>query len=122
VGPFSEVDTATRQRIWDGIHARSVHGEHMTLGVVELDPGAVAPEHSHPHEQFGLILEGSAVFRIGDETKELGPGSFYVIPGDTPHMAEAGPDGTVLIDVFSPVREEWREAEAAEPEVPRWPT
>ncbi len=118
---FDHVDTMMRQRIWEGIHSRSVHGERMTLGVVELDPGAVAPEHRHPHEQFGLILSGSAVFRIGDETKELGPGSTYVIPPNEPHTAEAGAEGTVLIDVFSPVREEWRAAEAGEPAEPRWP-
>ena len=111
-----------RQRIWDGINARNVHGERMTLGVVELDPGAVAPEHSHPHEQFGVVLSGSVLFRIGDETKELRPGSVYVIPANVPHTAEAGPGGTVLIDVFSPVREEWQAAPPANSAEPRWPS
>jgi quercetin dioxygenase-like cupin family protein len=121
VSAFSHVSALDFQRIWDGIYARSVHGERMTLGVVELDPGAVAPEHAHPHEQFGLILSGSAVFHIGGETKDLGPGDLYVIPGNVPHSAEAGRDGTVLIDVFSPVREEWRAAGIANEREPLWP-
>ena len=104
-----------RRRIWEGIHARVVHGEQMTLGVVELDPGAVALEHSHPHEQLGIVLSGSARFTIGDETKELGAGDLYVIPGGVIHTAEAGPEGVVVIDVFTPLREEWHDAESAEP-------
>ena len=118
---FSKLTELDRQRVWDGIHARMVHGEQMTFGVVELDPGAVAPEHAHPHEQHGLVLDGSVRFRIGDEVKELRAGDFYVIPGHVAHEAEAGSDGTVLIDVFTPIREEWRAAETVEPTEPRWP-
>jgi quercetin dioxygenase-like cupin family protein len=121
VSAFSELSELDRQRVWDGIHARMVHGDEMTLGIVELDPGAVAPEHAHPHEQFGVVLEGSVRFRVGDETKELGAGDLYVIPGHVPHEAEAGSEGTVLIDVFTPIREEWRAAETVESSEPRWP-
>ncbi|MDQ3865466.1 MAG: cupin domain-containing protein [Actinomycetota bacterium] len=122
IDAFHELPALARQRIWDGITSRNVHGERMTLGVVELDPDAVAPEHSHPHEQFGVVLSGSVLFRIGDETKELRPGSVYVIPANAPHTAQAGPGGTVLIDVFSPVREEWQAAPAADDAEPRWPS
>ena len=118
---FSDLREVDRQRVWEGIHARMVHGDRMTFGVVELDPGALAAEHAHPHEQHGLILDGSITFRIGDETKELGPGDLYVVPGDVPHEATAGPDGTVLVDVFTPIREEWRAAETVERSEPRWP-
>ncbi|MBA2615327.1 MAG: cupin domain-containing protein [Actinobacteria bacterium] len=122
MGAFARLGSLDRQRIWAGIHARMVHGERMTLGVVELDPGAAAPEHAHAHEQVGLVLSGSVRFTIGDETRELRQGDVYVIPSDVSHTAEAGPEGTALIDVFSPVREEWRAAETAEPAEPRWPT
>ena len=59
----------------------------MTLGVIELDLNSVVPEHSHEPEQVGLCLAGSLRFRVGDETRELGPGtltpvSTQVIPTD----------------------------------------
>ena len=107
--------------IWHGIAARVVEGEQLTLAVVELDPGAVAREHSHANEQLGIVLSGAMTFRIGDETRELGPGDLYTIPSNVPHEATAGPDGAVVIDVFAPPRRDWDALEPGEPRGPRWP-
>ena len=107
--------------IWDGIAARVVAGEQLTLAVVELDPGAVAREHSHANEQLGIVLSGAMTFRIGDETRELGPGETWTIPSNVPHEATAGPDGAVVIDVFAPPRRDWDAFEPGEPRAPRWP-
>ena len=60
-------------RIWDGVLARTIEGEQLSLAVVELDPGSVVREHSHENEQLGFVGSGSVTFRIGDETRELGP-------------------------------------------------
>jgi quercetin dioxygenase-like cupin family protein len=91
------------------------------MAVVELDSGAVVPEHRHVNEQLGIVLSGIVVFRVGEETRELGPGETWRIPPDTPHEVEAGPNGAVVIDVFSPVRSDWAELEPSEPRSPRWP-
>ena len=111
---FDDVRSLVPRRIWDGITARSVHGERLTLAVVELEPGAVAEEHSHPHDQLGMVLRGSMRFRVGDEERELGPGETWEIPSNTPHRAEAGADGATVLDLFSPPRSEWAEAEPAD--------
>jgi quercetin dioxygenase-like cupin family protein len=108
-------------RVWDGVRARRVEGERITLAVVELDPDAVVPEHRHPAEQNGLVLRGQMTFRIGDEERVLGPGGTWRILGDTPHSATAGPDGAEVIDVFSPTRGDWDELEQLPPAAPRWP-
>lgn len=108
------------QQIWDGVLGRSVHGERVTLGVIELDPGSVVPEHSHENEQLGVVLSGSLVFRVGDETRELGPGGTWRIPANTPHEVRTGPDGAAVIDVFAPTREDWKPLEHRE-RAPRWP-
>ncbi len=73
-----------------------MHGERLTLAVVELEPGAVAEEHSHEHEQLGMVLRGSLRFRVGEEERELGPGETWEIPSNTLHRAEAGPDGATV--------------------------
>ena len=121
MAPFDDVRELPLRPIWDGIKARIVHGERLLLGVVELDPGAVAQEHHHEHEQLGLVISGAVTFRIGDETRELGAGDTYTIPSNVVHEATAGPEGTVLIDVFAPVREDWIALEPADPREPRWP-
>jgi quercetin dioxygenase-like cupin family protein len=108
------------QQIWERIAARSVNGERITLAVVELDPGAVVAEHSHEHEQLGIVLRGTMDFRVGDERRQFRPGGTWRIASNTPHEATAGPHGAVVIDVFAPVRDDWAELESLE-RAPRWP-
>lgn len=117
---LESLDAIPPRRIWDGILARAVDGERITLAFVELDPGAVVPEHHHENEQLGIVLQGTVTFRVGEETRELGPGGTWRIPSETPHEVEAGPDGAVVIDVFAPVRSDWVELEPQEPSAPRW--
>jgi quercetin dioxygenase-like cupin family protein len=121
VSSFDDLSTLDLQRIWDGVHLRVVHGDRITLGVIELDPNSVVPEHSHENEQLGMCLGGSLVFRVADESRELGPGETWTIPGNVPHEVQVGPEGAVVIDVFVPPREDWREAERVDARPPRWP-
>ena len=118
---FDDVRSIVPRKVWDGITARAVHGERLTLAVVELAPGAIAEEHSHDHEQLGLVLRGSIRFRVGDEERELGPGETWEIPSNTPHRAEAGPDGATVLDLFAPPRSEWEQGEPGEAGPGRWP-
>ena len=107
--------------VWgDAVRARKVEGEGITLAVVELAPGAVVPEHRHPHEQLGLCIRGSVRFRIDDEERELGPGGTWRILSGRPHEVVAGADGAVVIDVFAPRRDDWQ-FPFREPTAPRWP-
>ena len=94
-------------QVWDGVVARRVEGDRLTVAVVELAPDATVPEHRHPHEQCGLVIEGEVRFRIGDEERVLGPGGTWRILGDVPHAVVAGPEGAVVIDTFSPRRDDW---------------
>ena len=118
---FGDVSSLDLQRIWDGVHGRIVHGDRLTLGVIELDPGSVVPEHSHDHEQLGMCLSGSLDFRVGDESRELRAGETWSIPSNVPHEVRVGPDGAVVIDVFAPTRDDWRGAERVDARTPRWP-
>jgi quercetin dioxygenase-like cupin family protein len=121
VGAFSDLGTIAPQQIWERIAARSLHGERITLSVVELDPDAVVAEHSHENEQLGMVLRGTIDFRVGDERRELGPGGTWRIPANTLHEATAGPEGAVVIDVFAPPRDDFRELDSLEQRAPRWP-
>ena len=108
-------------QVWEGIRARRVEGDQVTLAIVELDPNAVVPEHTHPSEQNGLVITGELRFRIGEEERLLGPGGTWRILGGVPHAATAGPEGAVVIDVFSPIREDWNAFEVLPLAEPRWP-
>jgi quercetin dioxygenase-like cupin family protein len=121
VDAFDELAAIGPQDIWNGVCVRALHGERITLGVVELDPGSVVPEHSHENEQLGIVLFGSLTFSVGDESRELGPGGTWRIPANTPHEVTTGPDGAVVIDVFAPTRDDWSAFEPQAPRAPRWP-
>ena len=92
-----------------GAVARSLFGEKAMLNIVEMEPGAVVAMHSHPHEQLGLILAGSMTMVVDGVTHECGPMVAYVLPGGVEHGGTAGPRGATVLDVFAPVREDYRE-------------
>jgi quercetin dioxygenase-like cupin family protein len=107
--------------IWDGVLSRAVQGEHITLAVVELAPGCEVPEHQHPNEQLGLVIQGSMTFEIGGERRQLAAGDTYNIPANVLHRVTAGPNGGVAVDCFSPVRADWVRFTALPPARPAWP-
>jgi quercetin dioxygenase-like cupin family protein len=59
--------------IRDGITARAVEGERITMAVVDLDPNAHLPEHHHESEQLGFVIKGTLDFRIGSEKSVARP-------------------------------------------------
>jgi quercetin dioxygenase-like cupin family protein len=122
VSAFADLASIAPQQIWDGVVGRTVHGERLTFSVVELEPDAEVPEHRHENEQLGMLLTGLLVFRIGDEQRELrGPGGTWLIPSNVPHSVTAGPEGAVLIEVFSPPRADWAGIPQQAPSPGRWP-
>jgi unsaturated pyranuronate lyase len=92
----------------EGVHGRALFGDAAMLNLVELEPGAIVPEHSHPHEQLGIGISGLIVMLIDGEEHPLGPLTAMHIPSGVVHGAYAGPEGAVVLDVFVPVREDFR--------------
>ncbi|MBI3973837.1 MAG: cupin domain-containing protein [Chloroflexi bacterium] len=105
---FITWDGRPRRELFPGVRFAVASGEKLMLSRVELDAGAVVPEHQHPHEQFGIVVEGDAEFTIGGETRHLVEGDYYAIPGGVLHKVITGPHGAVCLDIFSPPREEYR--------------
>ena len=75
---------------------------------VEMEPRAVVERHSHPHEQLGILLEGELHFEIGDERRTVQPGGMWRIPGGVEHTATAGDAPVKALDVFYPIRDDYR--------------
>lgn len=90
-----------------GLKGYYTHGERMTLGLVEIEAGSNLAEHKHPHEQITYIIEGELEMMIGGVPHTLKAGMSQVIPSDTLHSAVAVTKVS-LIDVFNPVREDYR--------------
>jgi quercetin dioxygenase-like cupin family protein len=91
-----------------GVSMFTTEAERMTLSIVEMEPHSVIPEHSHPHEQIGYMVEGEFEFQIGGKSYHVTPGQIWRIPGGVPHKVIAGPRKVRAIDVFYPIREDMR--------------
>jgi len=110
---FSGLDRLEQIRIWEGITALPVDGERTTLAVIELTAGSAVPEHRHDNEQLGVLIRGSLLFRIGTETRDVGPGDTWSIPSGMPHQVTAGPAGALAVECFTPARGDWAALERA---------
>lgn len=92
-----------------GVDARPLFGDGAMINLIEFEPGAEVPLHSHPHEQLGLVLRGMQALVVDGVAHELGPMEGYVLPGHVEHSAYCGPEGATVIDIFCPVREDYHE-------------
>jgi quercetin dioxygenase-like cupin family protein len=121
VSAFGDLASTPPVTLAPGAVARPLHGERLTFAVVEIDAGAALPAHSHDNEQLGMVLSGSVEFRIGDEERIVRAGGTWSIPSGVPHSLRAGAEGAVFLDVFAPVRDDWKSLDTLPPAEPRWP-
>jgi quercetin dioxygenase-like cupin family protein len=118
---FQDLAAIPAQQLSPGYLARAIHGGRVTFAVVEIEPHAELPEHSHENEQLGIVLKGAVTFRVGSEEKTIAAGWTWCIPPGIPHFVRGGADGAVVLDIFAPTREEWRRLEATASASPKWP-
>ena len=105
---FVDKSQCSHHRIFPGVDIYTAAGDEMMLSLVEMQPHAVVEEHRHEHEQMGLMLEGEADFVVGGERRHVTAGQMWRIPGGVPHKVIAGSAGIRALDVFHPIREDYR--------------
>ncbi len=105
---FNDLEKRDSKEIVPGVQMRTFWGDKMLMAVVDLEINATVPLHSHPHEQCGTVLAGEMILTIAGEERILKPGDTYLIPGGVEHSARGGGIPTRVLDVFSPVREEYK--------------
>jgi quercetin dioxygenase-like cupin family protein len=89
------------------IGRRMFHTDTMTVAWITLAKGALVPRHLHPNEQVATVLEGRLRFIVGDGEELIASvGESVPLGANVPHEVEALEDSVVL-DVFSPVRQDW---------------
>ncbi|TWT57899.1 Cupin domain protein [Thalassoglobus neptunius] len=111
---FLDLNQIPAVEVFPGCRLRTPHGENLMLSYLEMDEGAVIPSHSHPHEQAGILLQGKLDLTIEGEMRTVEPGAMFLIPGGVEHMAVASHGPVVVLDVFSPVREDYAQLVASQ--------
>jgi quercetin dioxygenase-like cupin family protein len=80
------------------VQRRLIPGDGASLKQVIIAPGTIAEQHSHPHEQFVLVVEGTGSLTTPDGTCTLRPGTVIHFAPDVAHSA-VFETRTVLIEV-----------------------
>ena len=94
-------------RVGDGIDRQMVYGEKLMVCRLRLAPHVVTPVHAHPHEQVTMVERGRVRFTIDGADRILSAGDVVHLPSNVPHGATMLDEEVVLIDIFTPIREDF---------------
>ena len=95
------------QRIAEGIDRQLIVGERLMMCRLTLQPRVETAVHSHPHEQMTIIERGRARFTIAGDVRVVSAGDVLHFPPHVVHGATMLDEEVVLIDIFTPIREDF---------------
>src|SRR5262245_11793900 len=105
---FTSLQDIDTKEIFPGYLGKFIHTREMTIAFWKVKAGSEVPFHQHPHEQVATVQHGKFELTVDNETQILEPGMVAVIPSNTKHAGRAITD-CELIDIFCPVREDYRD-------------
>ena len=95
------------EKIAEGIERQMIVGQNVMMCRFRFAPFVVTAEHSHPHEQMTLVMQGRVKFTISGEEKIVAAGDVLHFPPHNRHSATMLDEEVVLVDIFSPIREDF---------------
>jgi quercetin dioxygenase-like cupin family protein len=101
------------ERLADGIERQVITAERLMICRLLIAPGVVTPVHSHPHEQITLVERGRVRFTVAGADRIASAGDVLVFPSGIEHGATMLEAPVVLVDIFSPPREDFLAGAAA---------
>lgn len=95
------------EQVSEGIQRQMLVGDRMMICRFRFSPFLVTPEHDHPHEQMTIVERGKVRFFIEGKERIASAGDVLHFPSQTWHGATMMDEEVVLIDIFTPVREDF---------------
>ncbi len=83
------------------------YGGKLMMARIIMPKGGRGERHTHPHEQITYVAAGSFEFTIGEEKHTVHAGDSLYMESNVEHETLSLEDGSVLIDVFTPIREDF---------------
>ena len=91
----------------EGIERQMVVGQNLMICRFRFKPFLVTPEHRHLHEQMSIVVQGRVRFFIESEERIASAGDILQFPSNCLHGATMMDEEVVLIDIFTPIREDF---------------
>lgn len=95
------------EQLEPGVERQMIVGENVMICRLRIAANVVTPAHDHPHEQMTIVERGRVLFTIGDEQRIAQAGDVLHFPSGTWHGATMLDEEVILIDIFSPIREDF---------------
>lgn len=93
--------------VGEGIERQMVWGERLMVCRLRFAPRVVTPAHAHPHEQITIVEKGRVLFTIDGQERIVSAGDVLHFPSGMRHGATMLDEEVVLIDIFTPIREDF---------------
>src|SRR5215471_18688991 len=90
-----------------GIERQMVVGQNLMICRFRFEPYLETPQHRHPHEQMSIVVSGRVRFFMEVEERICSPGDVLHFPSNCLHGATMMDEEVVLIDIFTPLREDF---------------
>jgi unsaturated pyranuronate lyase len=98
------------EHIAEGIERQMIWGDRVMVCRLRFAPHTVTAIHSHPHEQITLVERGRVDFFVEGQRRTASAGDVLVFPSNIQHGATMLDEEVVLVDIFSPLREDFLKA------------
>ena len=105
--PQMNWDNIPFEKIAEGIERQMIIGENLMICRLWFAPFTVTQEHDHPHEQMTIVERGRVKFFVEGVEKIVSAGDILHFPSMCWHGATMLEEEVILIDIFSPIREDF---------------
>jgi quercetin dioxygenase-like cupin family protein len=95
------------EQLGEGIERQMMWGERLMVCRLSFAPRIVTAVHSHPHEQITIVERGSVRFTVAGTDRIASAGDVLFFPSGIEHGATMLEEPVVLVDIFSPPREDF---------------
>jgi quercetin dioxygenase-like cupin family protein len=103
-------DSVPVERIGEGIERQMIVGAQLMICRLRFEPHVDTPAHEHPHEQITIVERGRVRFVVGNQERIAQPGDVLHFPSGCWHGATMLDEEVVLVDIFTPLREDFLES------------
>lgn len=100
-------DTIPSEQVAEGIQRQMIVGEKLMMCRLKIQPRVVTPVHTHEHEQMTMVERGRVLYIVDGVERICSAGDVLHFRPHQPHGATMLDEEVVLVDVFTPRREDF---------------
>ena len=99
--------TIPAEHVAEGIERQIVSGDKLMVCRLRIAPRVVTAPHTHPHEQITMVERGQVRYIVAGIERIVSAGDVLHFPPHVEHGATMLGEEVVLVDIFTPVREDF---------------